>query len=89
MEYPIFFFLHFEASQYADCVETLTLNPNSPILMSQVLRAFRVLRLFGRLKSLRNIVAAISASIIPVLNAFVIIYLVASICLSTTRPLFY
>ncbi len=47
---------------------------------TQVLRAFRVLRLFGRLESLRNIVTAITASIIPVLNAFVIIYLVASIC---------
>ena len=46
----------------------------------QVLRAFRVLRLFGRLKSLRNIVAAITESIVPVLNAFLIIYLVASIC---------
>jgi hypothetical protein len=45
-----------------------------------VLRAFRVLRLFGRLKTLRNIVTAITASIVPVMNAFLIIYLVASIC---------
>ncbi len=53
---------------------------NHTIIVFQVLRAFRVLRLFGRLKNLRNIVTAISSSIIPVLNAFIIIYLVASIC---------
>jgi hypothetical protein len=57
--------------------------PNLFSRFSKVLRAFRVIRLFGRLKSLRNIVQAISLSIVPVLNAFVIIYLVASICLNS------
>ena len=60
----------------------LFLTRITPPTLFQVLRAFRVLRLFGRLKNLRNIVTAISASIVPVLNAFLIIYLVASICSS-------
>ena len=46
----------------------------------QVLRAFRVLRLFGRLRRLRAIIGGITSSIRPVLNAFLIIFVVASIC---------
>ena len=49
-----------------------------------MLRAFRVLRLFGRLRSLRDIFNALIASIVPVLSAFLIIYLVASICATHT-----
>jgi hypothetical protein len=35
-----------------------------------------VLRLFGRLKSIRHIVDALSASILPVMNAFFIMFVV-------------
>ena len=42
----------------------------------RILRAFRVMRLFGRLQSLRQIIAALTQSIIPVLNAFLIMMLV-------------
>eukprot|EP00960_Hanusia_phi_P068162 766775-Hanusia_phi.AAC.1 len=45
----------------------------------RLMRAFRVLRLFGRLQSLRQIITALTHSIIPVLNAFLIMLLVTSI----------
>uniref|UniRef100_A0A6U5CI52 PH domain-containing protein n=3 Tax=Hemiselmis andersenii TaxID=464988 RepID=A0A6U5CI52_HEMAN len=45
----------------------------------RLMRAFRVLRLFGRLSSLRQIINALTAAIIPVLNAFFIMLLVTSI----------
>ena len=45
------------------------------------MRAFRVLRLFGRLRSLREIFNALTAAIVPVISAFLIIYIVASICM--------
>ena len=38
----------------------------------RLLRAFRVLRLFGRLKTIRSIINALTASLFPVLNAFCI-----------------
>lgn len=41
----------------------------------RLMRVFRVVRLFGRLKSLKKIVNAIIRSIIPVLNSFVILFL--------------
>jgi hypothetical protein len=44
------------------------------------LRAFRVIRLFGRLGSLRDIIAALTAAVVPVLNAFLIMFIVGSIC---------
>ena len=43
------------------------------------MRAFRVLRLFGRLESLRQIITSLTSSIIPVANAFLIMALVTSI----------
>jgi len=45
----------------------------------RVMRAFRVLRLFGRLQALRKITNALTASIVPVLNAFLILALVTAI----------
>lgn len=45
----------------------------------RLMRAFRVLRLFGRLSSLRQIINALTAAILPVLNAFLIMLLVISI----------
>jgi hypothetical protein len=44
------------------------------------LRAFRVIRLFGRLGSLRDIIAALTAAVVPVLNAFLIMFIVGAIC---------
>ena len=45
----------------------------------RLLRAVRVLRLFARLPSLRRIVNALTASLVPVSNAFLIMLLVVSI----------
>jgi hypothetical protein len=59
----------------------VSLGPVSmPINVIRVMRAFRVIRLFGRLKSLKNIVGALTASILPVMNAFLILLILASIC---------
>eukprot|EP00960_Hanusia_phi_P040004 754191-Hanusia_phi.AAC.8 len=44
----------------------------------RMMRAFRVVRLFGRLKSLRLIINALIGSMIPVLNAFVILTLISA-----------
>jgi hypothetical protein len=51
-----------------------------PVSILRLMRAFRIIRMFGRIKTLRNIVTALTASILPVLNAFVILLVVASIC---------
>ena len=50
----------------------------------RLLRNFRVLRLFGRLKSLRRIIAAVGASLIPVFNALVVVFVISSV--RTTTP---
>lgn len=42
----------------------------------RLMRAFRVLRLFGRLQELRNIVEALGRSLVPVASAFTIVTLV-------------
>ncbi len=49
------------------------------------MRAFRVIRLFGRLGSLRDIIAALTAAVVPVLNAFLIMLIVGSICTARER----
>ena len=45
----------------------------------RLLRAFRVMRLFGRLESIRKIISALGKSLIPVGNAFVIVLLIKSV----------
>jgi hypothetical protein len=45
----------------------------------RLMRAFRVMRLFGRLESLRQIITALTASLIPVSNALLIMLLITSI----------
>jgi hypothetical protein len=56
----------------------ITLGPlNLPV---SVLRALRVLRLFGRFEALKKILAALSASIVPMLHSFLIMLIVAMIC---------
>ena len=44
------------------------------------MRALRVLRLFGRFRSLRKILSALALAILPVINSFVIIFIIACIC---------
>jgi hypothetical protein len=39
-----------------------------------------VIRLFGRIKALKNILTALTASIIPVINAFLIMLVIAAFC---------
>jgi hypothetical protein len=46
----------------------------------KLVRAFRVIRLFGRIKELKKMAAAVTASIFPMLNAFVILLICLSIC---------
>ena len=70
-----------------DCIvvalSLIALGPVSmPINVLRSLRAFRVVRLFGRMGALRDIVSALTAAISPVLNAFLIMLIVGSICKS-------
>jgi hypothetical protein len=59
----------------------LALGPiNVPISILRVVRAFRVVRIFGRLRSLKNIITGLAASVAPVFNAFLLMLLVVSIC---------
>ena len=51
-----------------------------PINVLRSLRAFRVVRLFGRMGALRDIVSSLTAAVVPVLNAFLILLIVSSIC---------
>ena len=51
-----------------------------PINVLRSLRAFRVVRLFGRMGALRDIVSSLTAAIVPVLNAFLIMLIVSSVC---------
>ncbi len=46
----------------------------------KLVRAFRVIRLFGRIDALKKMAAAVTASIFPMMNAFVILLIVLSIC---------
>jgi hypothetical protein len=60
---------------------TLSLVTLGPLdLPISILRALRVVRLFGRLKALKKILAALTASIFPMCNAFLIMLIVAMIC---------
>jgi hypothetical protein len=42
-----------------------------------------VVRLFGRLRELRKLISALSSSIVPMINAFLILFIVLSICKNT------
>ena len=54
-------------------------DSSGPMKSIRLMRAFRVMRLFGRLQSLRQIISSLTTSILPVLNAFLIMLLVTSI----------
>jgi hypothetical protein len=57
-----------------------------PITVLRLMRAFRVIRLFGRLRALKKMVTALTASIVPMMNAFLILFILASICESPRAP---
>jgi hypothetical protein len=44
------------------------------------LRAFRVVRLFGRLGPLRDIIESLTAAVVSILNAFLVLLIVSSVC---------
>ncbi len=46
----------------------------------RILRAFRVLRLFRRVPSLRKIITALTMALLPVVNVFCILFLLLGIC---------
>jgi hypothetical protein len=51
-----------------------------PVSLLRLVRAFRVVRLFGRMRALKRILSSLCASIVPELDAFLIFFIVASIC---------
>jgi hypothetical protein len=51
-----------------------------------MLRALRVVRLFGRLKSSKKILSALSVSLIPMCNVFFIMLIVAMMCEYRASP---
>ena len=53
----------------------------------RMLRAVRVVRLFGKVEALKRVVAALSASVVPMANAFVILFIMISICTPPPNPL--
>ena len=53
---------------------------NMPVSVLRMARAVRVVRLFNRLRAFKKIVGAITGSIVPVLNAVVLLLLVLAIC---------
>ena len=46
----------------------------------RILRAFRIVRLFRRVPSLRKIITALSMALMPVINVFCILFLLMGIC---------
>ncbi len=56
------------------------LVPNQNTGIVRILRAFRILRLFRRVPSLRKIITALSMAVLPVLNVFCILFLLMGIC---------
>ncbi len=54
-----------------------------PVSLVLSLRAIRVVRLFGKVKSLRKMLTALSMSIPPLMNAYTIIFVIAGICESS------
>ena len=55
----------------------------------RLLRIFRILKLFQRLSSLRIIINALLASIMPVMNAFVVLFLITAIYAVVATMFFY
>ena len=53
---------------------------NIPEWLVRLMRAFRIVRLFGRVPELTKMITAITTSLFPMMNAFIIIVIVLSIC---------
>ena len=51
-----------------------------PVSLILSIRAIRVVRLFGKIKSLKKMLTAFAFSVPPMMNAFSIIFIIASIC---------
>ena len=57
-----------------------------PVVVIRSMRAFRIARLFRRIKSLSSIIMALTASIIPVINAYLVLLIAMCICELPQRP---
>ena len=57
-----------------------------PDWLVRLMRAFRIVRLFGRVHELTKMFSAITASLFPMMNAFVILIIVLSICECSAQP---
>ena len=53
---------------------------DNPLWLVRLMRAFRVVRLFGKVHELTKMISAITASLFPMMNAFVMLLVVVSIC---------
>ena len=51
-----------------------------PSWLVRLMRAFRIVRLFGRVPELTKMTTAITTSLFPMMNAFIILIIVMSIC---------
>ncbi len=51
-----------------------------PMTVLRMMRVFRVIRLFGRMRELKKMIIACMSSLIPMMNAFLIMVIIASIC---------
>jgi hypothetical protein len=51
-----------------------------PVGMILATRAIRIVLLFRKLQSLRKLLTALSYSVLPMMNAFTVIFVIASIC---------
>jgi hypothetical protein len=51
-----------------------------PDWLVRLMRALRVVRLFGRVTELTKMFSAITASLFPMMNAFVILIIILSVC---------
>jgi hypothetical protein len=58
-----------------------------PVLLILLLRCCRVLHIFGKVPSVAKIFAALFHSLIPVMNAFFIIFIIAALCESSRLAL--
>ena len=56
------------------------LVPEQDTGIVRILRAFRIVRLFRRVPSLRKIITALTMALMPVINVFCILFLLMGIC---------
>jgi hypothetical protein len=59
-----------------------------PVAALRLLRAFRVVRLFGKLRALKRMLTALSSAVIPMLNSFLMMIVIAAICECSQVPHF-